>query len=835
MEQLNIQQLLAYQRTKALTFSQFIEMLNENPEEHLQTSATLISKAINYYGFEIVVRGGEPVLSYNIFKDPFSNGVNAVYGQEHCIKHIVEVIESFEKESSPKRGIVLAGPPASGKTNIVDLLTQALENYTKEHTVKLYTFYYHFEDQHGKAVEIRSSFMHNPILLFPTILRMDDGTVVRPRQELFEYLNTHTKSYKRVEIPNYYQYATLDKRNLDILETLMQNPRNRDKTLFDIFEEYVRVEELEFSNAQAKGIANIDDMRQLHVNVRDLHLGEEEMNVLHNHIIGRTGYMYDGAMLASNRGILHIHDAFGFDGGGPVPEEADYKPLLMLLGSGKISLQSTQTSLDNTVVITTNLEEMNVLEKHLASSKLLDRIEKIPVNYLLDAISEMNILRRDMTHMRQKYDVDPNLLRVAAYYSVMTRLLPPEHDRHANNWREEKKELYTEITPEQKLFIYSSQSEDPVNTIRHLPNWHPFRNECLRVGINIFEPDIFSKYIFRSPEAISLEDSGQFTNEQLKLLDDEFMRVLQREYYPNEGKRGLSIRQLQNIMRNTIANSDGRKVTVEIFLNQLERIIRDGPSVHHWLSLNFTYRNDQPPLAAREVGTVALEEGEGDYGDFSGLIKVVKALYYDMIRKEITVATVARDPERIEIDLRKYLQHALLEKAHENRAFAHILVPQFTFIDPETGEKVEIPNINFMQSIEKVISEDDTDSAEFRLEMGQKFLDLHDSGEIVLAEGKSIVTSRDDNLVNCFLKEYTVLLSHRKAVEGISPESLRDAFFHRQNAPEQYEKCTPEIKELADQILRNMITRFGYSREIALDTIVYSLRNGIIDFDRMIN
>ena len=73
-------------------------------------------------------------------------------------------------------------------------------------------------------------------------------------------------------------------------------------------------------------------------------------------------------MVSSNRGILHIHDAFDIDGS--LTEDA-YKPLLMLLGSGRISLQSTQASLDNTVIMTTNLEEMNVLEKRLSALKLL--------------------------------------------------------------------------------------------------------------------------------------------------------------------------------------------------------------------------------------------------------------------------------------------------------------------------------------------------------------------------------------------------------------------------------------------------------------------------------
>ena len=77
----------------------------------------------------------------------------------------MSVIDSISKESGPNRGIVLLGPPASGKTNIIDLITMALEEYSKAECIKLYSFYYHFVDDENpeKVVEVRSSFTHNPV------------------------------------------------------------------------------------------------------------------------------------------------------------------------------------------------------------------------------------------------------------------------------------------------------------------------------------------------------------------------------------------------------------------------------------------------------------------------------------------------------------------------------------------------------------------------------------------------------------------------------------------------------------------------------------------------
>ena len=62
-----------------------------------------------------MIRSGEPVISYNVFKDPFSNGINAVFGQEYCIKQVLDIIESADKEVGPNRGIILVGPPPQEK------------------------------------------------------------------------------------------------------------------------------------------------------------------------------------------------------------------------------------------------------------------------------------------------------------------------------------------------------------------------------------------------------------------------------------------------------------------------------------------------------------------------------------------------------------------------------------------------------------------------------------------------------------------------------------------------------------------------------------------------
>lgn len=825
----DLRKLLSYTRRKTMSFSEYVDVLIDKPEQHFYTSSMLISEAIEHFGYKVSIRSGEPVVSYNIFRDIFSNGVNAVYGQDMSIRKLVSVIDSISKESGPNRGIVLLGPPASGKTNIIDLIAMALEEYSKAECIKLYSFYYHFTDDENpeKVVEIRSSFTHNPVLLFTTILHQPNG-IKRPRQELLEHINRNRKRENKLTIPTYYQNASLDKRNLDIIESLLTNPRNHGKTLYDIFEEYIRVEEIEFSNAQALGVSNIDSMHKLETRVKATAMRDDSIRIINQHVSASLLQRYEGALVSANRGVLHIHDAFSDS------TQDSYRPLLMLLGSGKVSLENSQTSVDTVVVITTNLEDMDKFDRELTATKLLDRIEKIPVNYLLDATSEVEILKRDMSIIKEKYDVDPNLFNVASYFSVMTRLLPPSRSTFPDGWSQEKKDFYLSLSPEQKMFIYASQPTDPIATIRSLPYWHPFRNQAAKLGLDLYDEEQLRQVLSMPEDAPTLETCGVFTSEQVSMIDDSFKRELRLEYELEEGRLGISIRQLQNIMRNTISNSDGRAVLVGAFISELEKVVEEGSSLHHWLKISKDYKRRAAKIEARHIGEDEFIQGEGDYGDFKNLVRVVTSVYHLRIANEIVTATVDRDPSQTEADLRKYIQSALLAQAVENKAFSHIMVPRYAYVDPVSGEKVERPDLKFMETIEDILCPGE-DKEPFRKECSQAYFEFTDSGKLKVESGKNLMSSNRDTFLKCFEKEYNNLLSHRITDGTIDGRSLSRAFFYKRYNPEDYLKMDPETRTFTETVLHNMTKRYGYSNKIALETIVYALRGKIVDFSQVLN
>ena len=119
--------------------------------------------------------------------------------------------------------------------------------------------------------------------------------------------------------------------------------------------------------------------------------------------------------------------------------------------------------------------------------------------------------------------------------------------------------------------------------------------------------------------------------------------------------------------------------------------------------------------------------------------------------------------------------------------------------------------------------------------MAERFLDMSDSGELTIEEGKSVASSRNDNFLNCFGQEYQKLLSHRRTIGDINPEKVRDALFQRRIEPEKYDSYDEKVRQHAEDILQNLKRRFGYSQESALDTVLFALRKCIIDFDEIIS
>ena len=75
----DLRKLLHYTRRKTMRFSEYVDKFIESPSKHLYTSSMLIAEAVRHFGFKVVIRGGEPVVSYNIFTKGVSSGWSCLF------------------------------------------------------------------------------------------------------------------------------------------------------------------------------------------------------------------------------------------------------------------------------------------------------------------------------------------------------------------------------------------------------------------------------------------------------------------------------------------------------------------------------------------------------------------------------------------------------------------------------------------------------------------------------------------------------------------------------------------------------------------------------------
>ena len=345
------------------TFSDYLSMVVEDPSIS-RLSHSLVHEAILSHGVNVTPEG-EP--AYGLFEDK-------IFGLDDDLHRIVQYFGSAaQRLEVRKRILLLLGPPASGKSSVVDLIKRALEQHTRTSKGAVYSI-------SGCPMQ------EEPLHLIPERLRgiLNDQYGVYVEGDLCprcRYMLRTDYEGRISEMP-VSRVVFDEKEAIGVGYYVATNPNPTDSSLL---------------------VGSVDLSK----------LGGDRREVL-----GKA-FRLDGELNIANRGLMEFVEMF----------KADRHMLTTLLGLAQEQLikldRFGSVYADEVIVGHSNEGDFDTFASEKHAEALKDRIIAIQVPYALKVSEEIKIYEKIIESGAQlDVHLAPLTLRVASTYTVLSRIDP---------------------------------------------------------------------------------------------------------------------------------------------------------------------------------------------------------------------------------------------------------------------------------------------------------------------------------------------------------------------------------------------------------------------------
>ncbi len=353
-------------------FVDYLQLLQEKPET-VKLAARRLVDAIESYGTDTLdesdprcrkLFGSDKLKTYKYFHNDF-------YGHERVIAKIMRFLKSASLKGEESRQVLLLmGPVGSGKSALADAVKKALELAAEP--------VYHLE---GCPVR------EEPLHLLPRSLR----------GKFEEILGVHIEG--------------------DLC------PVCRYRLMEEFNGEYERfpIARTSFSQRGRRGIAVVPPMDANSQDVSAL-IGSEDISKLDKYSEDDPRVLnLNGAFNVGNRGVVEFVEIF--------KNEIEFLHTILTATQEKNVPTPGKNSMlyfDGVIISHCNEAEWNRFKSEHTNEAILDRVVKIEVPYVLELSQEMKIYEKMIKRSDFKFHLAPHTIRVAAMFSVMSRLKPSQ-------------------------------------------------------------------------------------------------------------------------------------------------------------------------------------------------------------------------------------------------------------------------------------------------------------------------------------------------------------------------------------------------------------------------
>jgi len=400
------------------TFADYLDLVRDNPRI-TRNAFERIHDMILSYGTDTLEESRDRITHYRFFDDPDSMGLDAVFGLELALSHLVNALKSAaEGYGIERRVLLLHGPVGSSKSTIARLLKKGLERYSATDQGALYTFGW-AEEASGEVQWCPMN--EEPLHLIPPRFRehtvaalnegtSEDGYCVKIAGELDPFCR--------------HMYT----------QRLNKYDGDWTKVVHD-----VRVKRVLLSEKDRIGIGTFQPKDEKNQDSTEL-TGDINYRKIaeYGSDSDPRAFNFDGEFNIANRGLIEFIEVL----------KLDVAFLYDLLGASqehKVKPKKfAQTDIDEVILGHTNEPEYRRLQNNEFMEALRDRTVKIDVPYVTKLSDEIKIYEKDYNSERVKgKHIAPHTIEMAAMWAVLTRLDEP---KNAN------------LTLLQKLKLYNGQS-----------------------------------------------------------------------------------------------------------------------------------------------------------------------------------------------------------------------------------------------------------------------------------------------------------------------------------------------------------------------------------------
>ncbi len=727
------------------SLDEFLKLAEQNPRAHIRTSFQYLHDMIEHFGKKRFNDCGDDLIAYDLFNDPFNTGENAIHGNHRALLKFVYCVKAMAEQGGRERILLLRGPVATAKTSIIRLLIRGLEEYSKTPEGGFYRFSWIFPKENldfepgfkvksGKDEEL-NSYAHlsgDDTLKIPCQLN-ENPVMVYPRKQRLKLLENLIKnSGKQVIIPEKIQRNDLCFNCQNIYNFLLEKYKGDVEQVF----KHVMVERFLVSEIDRTGVATVQPIHNVEGKSQIIAWESSKYAQISQMLKGIVLNQFEGKWADANRGLVHMTDLF--------KRNATYlQHLLSALQENLVDFNGSHAYIDVVIVGSTNLREYENFVEDEINAGLRDRMLISDINYILQFSEEAKIYEKQLRvagYSKKKLSEDvkhicPHALDYLALWAVATRLIKPR----ISNYRSDFKGLniIDDMSLVQKALVYDG-------------------------GVD---------------EALSYEKK--------QALKDKIVQKAIRNEFPQEGMRGISPRQIQNLLAEIVSKKEYEEETQNLG--------------QRCLTIFKVLKSIKNACENPEFGDIGEET--------NNILSELDKRYNQAVEREVKLSIADMDEATLAGKIKEYVEHVKAYIRKEN------------ILNPITG-LYEPPNEGRMQWIEDGLHQIDNSSAReaFRRRV------LQEIGSAIPLE--AVDETQEIDYKSIFRDMYTSLefVTYRAKLEAMkmSLNELRSAL-ERFLTPE-FKKVDAREKIEVERIIGNMVSKFDYCPDCAKETVLYALK-----------